>query len=175
MAKQLKWILPTILVVGLLALAGHRLYHMAMNTPMRQQARLFDATGAVLTCSFTPRKAHVFSMVMATPELTMMEWDTSHRTPFEFAGRVQISTGSQQVVEFEINTSLTRRCNWLQRQGIPIGFILSSHLSTNYPGLQQYLTPGLEHRITITFERTPATNTSIWMTWQERYEDFRKN
>ena len=99
----------------------------------------------------------------------------ARRTPFEFTGRVQISTASQQVVEFEIDSSRTRRCNWLQKQGIPIGFTLSDQFSTNYPGLQQFLTPGQEHRITITFQRAPATNASIWMTWHERYEDFRKN
>ena len=175
MTKHLKWILPTILVVGLLALAGQRLYRMAMSTPMGRQAKLVDCTGAVLTCSFTPRKAHVFSMVMATPELTAMEWDASRRPPFEFVGRVQISTSSQQVVEFEINSLPTRQCNWLQRQGAPVSFILSDHLHTNNAGLQQYLTPGQEHRMTITFERAPPTNASIWMTWHERYEDFRKN
>jgi len=114
-------------------------------------------------------------IVMATPELTMTDWDVSRRTPFDFAGRVQISIESQPVAEFEIDAQRTRQCNWLQTQGIPVGFILSDHLYTNYPGLQRYLTPGSTHHITFTFQRTPATNASIWMTWLERYEDFRRN
>ena len=60
---------------------------------------------------------------MATPELTMTDWDVSRRTPFDFAGRVQISIESQPVAEFEIDAQRTRQCNWLQTQGIPVGFI----------------------------------------------------
>jgi len=160
MSKHVTTILLALSIVSVLGFAGYSLYRRAMNTPIPRQAKLIDCTGAVVACSFTPRKAHAFSMLMVEQ--------------CQFTGRVQIIRASQQVAEFTIDSSRMKHCNWLQTRGIPEAWILTDDLYTNYPGLQGFLTPGEEHQIVFSFQHPPVTNASIWMTWHERAEDFRR-
>jgi|ERR1043166_12322 hypothetical protein len=159
MSKHFTTILLTLPIVLVLGFVGYSLYRRAMNAPIPRQAKLVDCTGAVVTCSFTPRKAHAFSMLMVEQ--------------CQFTGRVQILRAGQQVGDFGIDSDRMKQCNWLQTKGIPEAWILTDHLYTNYPGLQRFLTPGEEHQIVFSFQYAPVTNASIWMTWHERAEDFR--
>jgi len=152
----------TVLVVGVFVAVGfvvHSFYLRAMHTPMPQQSKLIDCTGSVVTCSFNPRKGYAFSMVMAGDS--------------RLSGEVRIERRGNEVVVFNIDSQRGKPCNWLQTRGIPEAWILTDDLYTNYPGLQQYLTTGDEHRITFAFEHPPATNASVWMTWLEAYKDVR--
>jgi hypothetical protein len=159
MQKRLKWILLTVLALGLLSLAGHRLYRMAMSTPIPRQVKLVDCTGPVLNCTFTAPKAYGFAMLMAAPQ----------QADLDFSGLVRISSGAEQLLEFEISSGRTRSCTWLQSQGIPSASILTDDLHPKYPGLE--LSPGRTYQATVSFTRSPPPGCSIWMSWLEHAGD----
>ena len=164
MSKHITTILLTLALVFVFGFIGHslyRLYRRAMNTPIPREAKLIDCTGTAVTCSFTPRKAFAFSMVMDEQ--------------CQFTGRVQIIRAGQQVADFTIDSDHMKQCNWLQTKGIPYAWILTDDLYTNDHGLQRFFAPGEEHQIVFSFQHPPVTNASIWMTWQERAEDFRRH
>jgi len=161
MSKQLTTILLTLIILSVFGLIGHHFWSMAVNTPIPVQAKLIDCTGAVIKCSFTPRKADAFDMLMVEQ--------------CQFTGRVQIIRAGQQVADFTIDSDRMKYCNWLQTKGIPEAWNLTGDLYTNYPGLSRFLAPGEEHQIIFSFQHPPATNASIWMTWHERAEDFRRH
>ena len=161
MSKHLTTILLDLAIVLILAFAGYSLYRRAMNTPIPRQAKFVDCTGAVLRCSFTPCKAQAFSMLMVEQ--------------CQFTGRVQILRAGQQVADFAIDSDRMKHCNRQLTNGLSEAWILADDLYTNYPGLQRFLAPGEEHQIVFSFQHPPVTNASIWMTWQERYADFRRH
>jgi len=157
MSKPVTTILLT-LAVGFI---GYFFYHRAMKTLIPGRAKLIDCTGAVVTCSFTPRKAEAFSMLMVEQ--------------CQFTGRVQIVRAGQQVADFVIDSKRMRHQNLRLTTGVSEAWILTDDLRTNYPGLQRFLTPGEEHQIIFSFPHPPVTNASIWMSWFERYRDFKRH
>jgi hypothetical protein len=161
MSNCLKWILLTVLALGFLSFGGHRLYRMAMSTPIPRQVKLVDCTGSVLNCTFTAPKAHSFAMLMATPQ----------QTALDFSGLVRISSGAEPVVEFEISSERTRPCNWLQTHAIPAALILTDDLHPKYPGLELSAS---SYQVALSFTRLPPTNCSVWMSWLEHYGDRKR-
>lgn len=151
----------TILLTLALGFIGHFFYRKAMNTSIPRQAKLIDCTGAVVTCSFTPRKAEAFSMLMVEQ--------------CQFTGRVQIVRAGQQVADFVIDSRRMKHCNVQLTTGVSEAWILTDDLKTNYPGLQRFLAPREEHQIVFSFPHPPVTNAAIWMTWFEHYGDFKRH
>ena len=146
----------TALVVATILFILVFFYRRIINTPITQESKLVDCTGAVVACSFTPPKGWGFSMVMAGDS--------------PFSGQVRIERQGNAVVTFGIDSRRAKHCNWLQAKGIPEAWIITEHP----PGLQQHLVAGDEHKIIFAFDRAPDTNASIWMKWIEAYGDGRR-
>lgn len=163
MSERLKSVLTWVIVAGLLSFVGHRLYRIAVNTPVPRSAKLFDCTDPVLNCSFTAPKAYGFTMLIAAPS------QLNH----DFFGSVRISDESTQTFEFEISSERMTPCNWLERTGPPSAYILTGRFHPKYPALE--LSAGRRYQITLSFTRTPPTNCSIWMHWIEHAGDRKEN
>lgn len=160
-----KWLVPAVLVVG----AAIFLNDWAGRTEVPRQIKLAECTNAVLSIHLLRPKGHHFNLVLATPSVSDETIGAPYRPPFTFSGRIRVVAPSS--ADLPIISQQSERCNWLQSRGIPVGYILTWNLLTNYPRFDKLLLAGGQAHLDVGFEQLPPTNTSLWLTWLQRWKD----
>jgi hypothetical protein len=160
-----KWLVAAVLVGG----AAIFLNDYAGRTKVPRQIKLAECTNAVLSIHFLRPKGNHFNLVLATPSVGDEPMGGPNRPPFTFSGHIRVLAPSS--ADLPISSEQCERCNWLQSRGIPVGYILTWNLRTNYPRFDQLLSAGGEAHLEVGFEQPPPTNTSLWLTWLQPWKD----
>lgn len=166
-----KWLLT----VAIFALAGAWLYSCTQLIPFHRHVKLADCTNSTLRFHLSVPKGAGFSLVLLSPEVEKGIVHVKGGPPYKFSGRVRISDRSPSVAEFFVSSdSALDACHWREGTNIHNGWRLTKHLSTNYPGLDRFLTPQGEYDVEMAFEQAPPPSESVWLRWSQTGKDKNK-
>lgn len=149
-------------VVAAIALGiGAYLTLVVRNTgiPVREQLGQFES-GKVLA-RFKMPPSGPFHLVLAVDKGPKVMFDAKTRPEKESAdGYVQVKDGTNVMARFSLAHADLEPCNWLERDGFGVSYILGWRQS---PRLEQLLVPGRVYDIEAHFDGASSTNTSLWI------------
>jgi hypothetical protein len=151
-----------IAAITFLAGTAFLLYGIVQNIGIAKRQKLVDCTNQKINASFVVPKGKLFNLVLGTT--TNLNW-----SDWSFEGTVEIGTEGNSIQAFPISLEKSTRCNWLERQGIPIAFILTWEFQPNLA-----FVVGERSEIRIRFSKLPPEGSSLWLTWIQRYGDRAK-
>jgi hypothetical protein len=146
-------IMPTVMIVA--CVVGY-FYRMAQNTSMPRRVKLAECTNQIVSAFFPVPKGMLFHIVLGGAD--------------EFSGSGVVYVETNKVQEFHFDSTTATPCNWLDNKGYSNAHILNWNTE---PRLQ--LTAGTSANITVSFERPPPTNATLWISFVQRYADLKKD
>jgi hypothetical protein len=163
-----KWLVAVAFIGGL----GVLLNEYAGRTDVPKQLKLAECTNAAVSGHLVVPKGDHFNLVLGAPDINADSFGPTNKPPpFTFSGCIRVSGSESSAVEFPFSSEASQQCNWLQSEGIPVGYILTWNLPTNHARLDRLLIVGERVDFDVRFEQPPPTNTSVWLTWLQRYKD----
>jgi|ERR1700722_1607819 len=130
--------------------------------------KLVECNSPFLTFSLNCPPGDSFNFVLAVQDVTNL---TDLKCP-DFAGRVEIKNGQDEVVSTNISTKKISLPFWLNEENHIAGFVLIFPNDSS-PFISKVLKPKRNYTVNVAFSIQPPRSTELWLIWrQSRIDAF---
>jgi hypothetical protein len=150
-----------ILFIGVVGLSIYKMLRSMVDyTQIPGQIKICDLTNASIRADFTFPKANHLHLILGV----------SNQVPQFQIGAMNFYKGNTLVRRYEFQTNDIQKSNWLDKHGLT-GYILNWGFSNDSPNLELYFSPNQTNRVILDFDRLPATNASLWLSYLQFLKD----
>lgn len=130
-----------------------------VGVPVRERLGQFES--GKVRARFKMPPSGPFHLVLALDKGSKTTFDASTRPAEEGSdGFVQVKEGTNVLARFSLAHADLEPCNWLERDGFGVSYILGWRQS---PRLGQLLVPGRVYDVEAHFNGARSTNASLWI------------
>jgi hypothetical protein len=144
-----------------LIFAGFAFWKRVQNTPFAMREKLADCTNELLHAKFTAPKGELFNLVLGVPGGIGTN---------RFTAEIELTTNRKGTRRIMVTPADLQSCNWLEKEGCPDAYILTWSADASRLSFEAEST----NTVVVRFTMMPPTNSSLWVTWIQRYQ-YRQN
>lgn len=146
-----------IAALTIVAFCAFLLWQRVQNTSLTNRQKLSDCTNRVLRTTFAAPKGKLFHLVLG---------EASESLGDEVTIDVGVKLPGEKESVFRIKRGDMQPCSWLDSQGLK-GHILNW-------GTNDFVRGNTTNEITFRFSGDVPTNSSVWVSWVNKYRDRQK-